>query len=315
MGEVRKNNFPFFISMKIVREALEFERGKSPKSSIGIGLKAKIENYLEEEHKLDYLAPGALQYILEDSELDRETRESWAKFILQEGYDWDENELYELFQQQINVPDNLPLGEKSVDDVNLIKTKEGWEIQFSGWADFAKYFDDHKEFIGELLEGDAWTYFEDSGEYIDISDILYYLDIKLDVDLSDLRKKFIEYGGKENISDEEMLEAISEEDEYQDLAKAIKIAAGSAQSDANEGAAFNHVNKIIVDHFELSNIEWDTDKNMYVAHITDKGVERLLAAAYLEEERPTYDEPYAGYMADWDKDSFEMELENQLDSL
>jgi hypothetical protein len=300
--------------MKIVREALEFERGKSPKSSIGIGLKAQIENYLDENHDLDYLAPGALQYILEDSELDRETREAWAKFILQEGYDWDENELYELFQQQINVPENLPLGEKSFDDVKLIKAPEGWEIQFGGWEDFAKYFNDNKEFLGELLGGDAWTYFEDSGEYIDFSDIIYYIE-RNNVDLSELRQKFIEYGGEEDTSDSEMLEVISEDDEYQDLVGAIKTAGGSAQGNANEGAAFNHVKKIIVDHFELSNIEWDTDKNIYVAHITDKGVERLLAAAYLEEEQPEYNESYAGYMADWDKDSFEMELENQLDSL
>lgn len=302
--------------MKIVREALEFERGKSPKSAIGVGLKAQIEEYLEEEHQLDYLAPGALQYILEDSELDRDTREAWAKFILQEGYDWDENELYELFQQQIDVPSNLPLGEKSFDDVKLIKTPEGWEIQFRGWEAFAKYFGNNAygKFLEELLGGDAWNYFEDSGEYISISDIAHFIDQK-DVDLSEFREKFVEYGGDETLSNEEMFETIEEDEEFGELVQALQFAGGGASASANEGAAFKHVKRIILNHFEISNVEWDSDKELYDAHITNKGVERLLAAAYLEEEQPRYDEPQYGYMADWDKDSFEMELENQLSNL
>lgn len=302
--------------MKLVKEYIEFERGKSPKSAMGIGLKSQIENYLDENHDLDYLAPGALQYILDDSELDRDTREGWAKFILQEGYDWDENELYELLQQQIDVPSNLPLGEKAFDDVKLIKTKEGWEIQFGGWEAFAKYFDnkDHHGFLEELLGGDAWTYFAYSGEYMDLSDIIYFIE-QNEVDLSELREKFIKYGGEETLSDEEMFEAIEEGEEFEELVQALKFAGGGTQGNANEGAAFNHSKKVILNHFEIGDAEWDDDKEVYDAHITNKGVERLLASAYLEEEQPEYIEPYAGYMADWDKDTFEMELENQLSSI
>jgi len=300
--------------MKIIREYIEFERGKTPQSAMGLGLKGKIDQWLDENYNMDYDQPGALEAILGDSELEKETREAWTKFMLSQGYDWDENELYEMFQQQIDVVGNLPLGEKKFDDVKLINTKEGWEIQFGGWEDFAKYFDgDYEKYLEEVLGGDAWTYFEDSGEYIELSDIIDFIKSN-EIDLSDLKKKFIEYGGGD-LSDEEMLEIISDDDEFSDLAKSLKYAAGGAQGNSNESAAFNHIKGIIINHFGLSNIEWDTDHVVYDAHITKDGVENLIQCAYLKEKQPKYNEPQYGYMSDWDKESFEMELENQLEGL
>ena len=182
-----------------VYENINFERGLDPQKSMGIGIEGQIKKYLD-EYNYDLDTPGALEQILGDSTLEKEKKEAWTKYLLHQGYDWDENELYEMFQQQIDVVGNLPLGEKLFEKIKLKNTRQGWEIEFDEWSDFASYFDEknYTEYIEKILSGDSWNYFEDTGKYIDISDIIYYIENN-NINLFNFRKIFIDYGGNNNL--------------------------------------------------------------------------------------------------------------------
>jgi len=314
MGEVRKNSFPHFYKMKLVREYIEFERGQSPQSSMGIGLKSQIENYLEEEFNIDYGAPGSLGDILEDSNLDRETREKWAKFMLSQGYDFDENEYYELRQQQIDVLDNIPELDKEYNGIKLRKRGDTYTIKFD-WNDFAAFFGDtgHEEFFQDILTGDGWKYFENNSYKTYSKEEIEGFIVDNDIDEDPLIEKFEEYGGKDV---EEMWDQIFDKnlENFEDIRNALQVAAANATASAEEGESWKGLKKSIENWYDLGEPKYLDQEDTYEATVSKQGAERIMDYYYQEEEPIKHREPEY-YMADWDPGTFQQELENQLESI
>lgn len=314
-GTIRRLKTRFRILQRNeINEALEFERGKSPKSSIGIGLKSQIENYLEEEFNIDYGAPGSLGDILEDSNLDRETREKWAKFILSEGYDFDENEYYELRQQQIDVLDSIPELDKEYNGIKLRKRGDTYTIKFD-WSDFSTFFgyNDHEEFYMDVLNGDGWKYFEDNSYKTYSREEIEGFIVDNDIDEEPLIEKFEEYGGKDA---EEMWDQIFDKDleDFEDIRNALQVAASNTTAIAEEGESWKGLKKSIENWYDLGEPKYLEQENTYEARISKQGAERIMDYYYQQENPIDHREPEY-YMADWDPATFQQELENQLESI
>jgi len=300
--------------MKLVREYIEFERGKSPQSSMGIGIKAQIEKYLGEEHDQSINNIGVLEDILEDSNLDRETREKWTKYILSQGYDFDENEYYELRQQGIDVLDNIPELDKEYNGIKLRKRGDTYTIKFD-WLDFSTFFgdNDHQAFFQDVLSGDGWKYFEDNSYKTYSREEIESFIVDNDIDEEPLIEKFEEYGGKDV---EEMWEQIYDKDieDFEDIRNALQVAAANTTASAEEGESWKGLKKSIENWYDLGEPKYLEKEDIYEARISKQGAERIMDFYYNAEEPIKHTEPEY-YMADWDPATFQTELENQLENI
>lgn len=302
--------------MKIVRESISnFERGQSPKTAIGIGLKTQIEKYLEEEFSSSYGDPGTLAEILDNSELDKETREKWAIFILSEGYNFDENEWYELRQQGIDVLDIIPELDRQYYDIQLRKRGNDHRIRFS-WEDFAKFFgkEDYEEYFQDILMGDGYKYFDNNSYRTYKQEEIEGFVADNDVDESELIEKFEEYGGEDI---EEMWNQIYDTDyseEYGEIKNAIQKAAENTQASAEEGEAWKGIKKSIEDWYDLGVPKYNEKEEVYEATISKQGAERIMDY-YYQEDQPIHHREPDFYYGEWDKDTFQMELNEKLSEI
>ncbi len=298
--------------MKIVRENINFERGLDPKKSMGLGLKAQIEKYMNEKYGLDYGSIGFLENILEDSDLDRKTREKWIKYILSEGYDFDYSEWYEMRQQQIDVLDIIPELDKELNVIKLRKRGNNYSIKFSDWADFAEFFDNNEMFgfFSKVLNGDAFSFFEDNSyQNYKREDIEGFI-ADNDIDETLLIDKFEELGGADV---EEMWDEIWEDPDFERIKDALQIAAGNATASAEESESRKGLRKSIDDWYDLGKENWDEKTQEYTATVSKQGAERLLDYYFLGENGIEHREPEF-YSANWDPGTFQDELENQLEN-
>ena len=79
----------------LVRESIKFERGLNPKQAMGVGIASQIAEYAED--LTDWEVVGT---IIEDSDLEVETKKTWINHLLKtnpEKYDFDEYRIMENF--------------------------------------------------------------------------------------------------------------------------------------------------------------------------------------------------------------------------
>lgn len=196
-----------------ILEVQNFERGPMSKETLGIGLEATINEFME-EHSGEQ--PGSWVYdILDNSnlELDTETRKKWAQFLItmpkKYATEADENLYYVLKQNNIEWIPYLPI---MGNDFGYTVEGDKYYLHFGAWLDFRDLFDSQSrdvslEFIGDVLCGeDSYEHFErDMEEYEDITQSGWYLSKTVEKGnvpaLEDLKTTAIEMGASpENVT-------------------------------------------------------------------------------------------------------------------
>lgn len=310
--------------MKIVRESLSFERGKDPKKAMGVGLTAQIENWFRDNYEREP-NEDLVHLIMNDDELDRDTKEEWVKHLVSSGYPFDEQAIEDSFSYNIDLVEYIPDGWKnSFHSLEIYKNSGNFFVAFDGWEDWADFVqpdnDRVEDYVSSVLSGDSYQYFEQyEYDYIDSDSINYFIEGKEDKinSLAYLRDLY-EYKAKEEDREileesEDMIEDIFEN--YDELASALQRALLSAMESANESAAYNKMKKEIEDHYELRDVKWDDNKKQWIAQIPVDGLERIMDSYWWGERRWEHKEPYNGYMADPNVETFDVELDNQLSNV
>jgi len=302
----------------IVRESISFERGSDPLKAARLGMEQQIKQWFRDNYDQEPEDRQLIYDILNDSELDADTKEKWSLFLVSKGYGWDYEEWAEMMQRNIDFLPVIPDGyERQLNDLHLIRKEGKNYIQFNGWEDWADHVEEgrdiSKESIQSILAGDALEYF-DSDWSPDVRDSIDFI-LRNEEAVKMIREKFIEIEGDPEIASnpEEMMEAICDEEDFQELKDAISYSIASAQASADESEAYNKIKGALMDHFHISEPQWTGD--MYVAEVSNDGLSKLLDSKFDNNERLSYTPPYYGYQGDITDDTFNMELENRLSDI
>ena len=301
--------------MKIVRESINFERGQDPKTAMGVGLQAQIDNWLDETYNMNWGQPGSIEAIGEDEELDKETKGKWIKHILSTGYEFDENEWYILGQLKIDALDYIPEIDKDLNDIHLRKRGDNYTINFD-WEDFATFFSesDMEEFFQDILSGDGYKYFDDNSYKTYTQEEIEGYVSENDIDQSELIDKFEEYGGE---NPEEMWDQIYDQErseEFGEIKNILQVVAANTTASAEEGESWTGLKKSIHNWYDMEEPKWLEDKETFEASISKQGAKRLMDYYYNQENAIEHREPEY-YSADWDKGTFESELSDRLSDI
>ena len=305
----------------LVRESIKFERGLNPKQAMGVGIASQIAEYAED--LTDWEVVGT---IIEDSDLEVETKKIWINHLLKtnpEKYDFDENAMYWFddnnFDYLTPLPNDYPFTISR--NLDLIKKDGQWITAFDGWEDWTDLFTTHKvskEFITGVLGGDAYQFFESSDSFTKDEKIKFITDNINQIPVwSYLEDLYIELGGEEdrgNIEDE--INTIYSNEEFENLRDSIDRAFMDADESARENEAFKDLKKAIVDHYELGTEGYDDKSNTYRVNTTITGADKLAKAATLGSDYyidyfPSRDD----YWAEMDVEYFNESLQNHLESL
>ena len=314
--------------MRIVRESISFERGLDPKSAMGLGLTKRIEQWYQDAYDMEP-SEGMLGVIMEDDELDKETKQEWTKHLISSGYEFDSDAVGASFSNSIDLVEYLPNGwTESIHSLELQKKNGKFYVIFDGWDEFSdfelKQHNQDKEYTYKVLSGDAWDYFDNfDNAWVDADSVQNFIKNNKDQikSLGYLRDLY-QYKAEDNERDyvefeddiDELIDDIWDNDIYEDLKSALQIAGGVAYANAQEGEAYRYIIKEIQKHYELGDAKWDDHRKRYTSQISVDGVERLLDSYYFGDRSWEHSPPYNGYMPDWNVEAFEMELQNQLEN-
>jgi len=300
--------------MKIVRESISFERGQDPLRATRLGLEQQIKEWFREAYDREPTDGELIFDILNDDELDNETKEKWTLFLVSKGYSWDYEEWAEMMNKKIPFIPAIPDGyEMHLNDLHFSKKHGKNYIKFSGWEDWADHMEEgreiSKESIVSILSGDAFEHLE-SDYHPDIRESSDFISKNVEA-IKMIQEKFIEMGGDtELIKDpDEMLDVICDDSDYEELEDAISYAMASAQALADESEAYTKIKKALIDHFEIDEPQWSGD--IYVADISDEGLSKLLDSKF-DKNGLSYSPPYYGYQGDITDDMFIQELDSKL---
>lgn len=307
----------------IVREALNFERGLDPKTSMKIGLEGRIKNWYFERYEADddNWKDTIIHDILEDTggiedpKLDEETKKKWIEFLISIGCHFGEEDWYELKNLEVDIIENLPDQEKEIGDLILIKSKNNLSIAFSSWLDWSDLISERntsKEFINKVLEGDDFDIFDYDLDTYSLDDVLNFINQnKFKVSFEEIKEKYLEFGGeKEEIS--EIFEDLEDDDRFEEIKYAILNSAANTASYADEEAALKDIKRWIINTYDLSEEYWDENKSVYICGIKENGAYKLLSVYYNYNYPEVYYPPQGGYNGNWDIKTFNEELENKL---
>jgi hypothetical protein len=311
-----------------ISEALGFERGLTPKQSMGIGLEEQIRNFLDERTSS---SPSLwISYLLSegtDEELDRETRKKWIEFLLTKPMyvtDLGEEEYYNLKEWGIEWIPYVPLANK---DFKYKKLGTKYILDFHGWEDFSPCFDYDRElseeFVQAVLSGDAFDQFEyDLSGFKDITDLSWALNRELKKRkkipaLEDIKRIAIALGGNpENMEDlDQLFDEISTNEDLSELDEAISFAFEESQQSADEHEAYTKLKEAIQKHFGIEEGKWigEGEKAYYRAPISFEGLHKLAFCLATNEEQIKYSHPYGGYSGDISAETFNDAMYNKLE--
>lgn len=308
--------------MKIVRESISFERGKDPKSSMGIGIEGSIRNWYKKVHDAPELGDHIILDILQDNELEREVKEKWVRYLISKGYSWDYEEFSEMIGWSIDFSDVIPDGWKSyILNFEVFKKNGQFYVEFSDWGDWAQTFDTSNdispEFIESVLSGDSWEYFENVGEYdYSAQDAIHMIETsqKEIPSYSYLEDLYIEMGGnKDNLGNvEAVISDIWQNDDFSKLKNSIELALDETSMLASEHAAYKDIKSKLEDHFDMGKVEWDNKKMEFTVPISEDGFMNLLNISFEGDNKIYYRSPDYGYMGTAKTEDFNQALDNQL---
>lgn len=315
-----------YYSMKIVRESISFERGKDPKSAMGIGIEGAIKNWYKEEHDAPELGDQIILDILEDNELERDVKAKWVRYLISKGYRWDYEEFSEMVGWSIDFTDVIPDGWRSyILDFEVFKKNDQFYVEFSDWGDWAQAFDTDNdtspEFIQSVLSGDdSFPFFETFGEYeYSAQDAIHIIESNLQKipSYSYLEDLYIEMGGnKKNLGDvEAVISDIWEDSDFDKLKNSIELALDEASMLASENAAYKDIKRELDDHFDIGREIWDEKNNTFTVPISEDGFMKLLNISFEGEDRIYYRSPDYGYIGDPRAEDFDQALESQLSNI
>jgi len=323
-----------------IDEAINFERGLSPKTSMSIGIKEKIRAFMEEfgnnteEHWLSDLIQQNLQSDWIDS-FDDETRIAWINYLLKTPGEWlrnlDENDYIQMKEEGIEWIPYIPI---PGNDFKYQLIGNNYTIKFSGWEEFSTYFDTAKdlsfEFIENVLSGDAHDDFYYDSDAYSITDLGWHIQRIINKGekvpaIDDLKEKAIELGGNpENMETiDDLLQEINDNDDLHDLRQAVLFAFLDAQESADESAAYKSLIKAIQKWYEIGEGEWKevgTASNIsnipiMVAPISKKGLEKLFYTIMTGDDKIRYYPPDQGYNGDISKDDINDAIYNKIEDL
>jgi len=310
---------------RFVNEAQNFQRGQTPKKSIGIGLKEIINKWLEDE--LDTSLEGdpswAIEHILEN-DLDNNTKKTWIEYLISINHDdnnWDEND-YESFKSY----DIKPLSaisngyKKEFDGIYISKNNDRWQVAFSDDSEFINFYkegDWSKDAMEKLLEGDAYNIFfvgPVDFPYDDAKRFIIDNENTIDkVSIETIKNIYVSLGGDESDNLNQILDNIEDDENYGRLKFSILLAITEADANAREGRAFQAIRESINDFCEI-NVEFSQKAQRYEGTISEEGVRKLMEFHYMEEEG--WEAPYShdDYSGDIDINSLGEYLQNELEN-
>jgi hypothetical protein len=313
----------------VVRESLDFERGLTPKQSLGIGIEETIRNFLDDKTSS---SPSLwISYLLNEGreeELDRETRDKWIKFLITKpeyNKDLDENDYLELAYREIEW---IPYAPFKDDNFKYKFTENSYVLYFKDWGNFADYFDTtsrdvNSQFIEAVLSGDGSYEYFDYGvrEYKDITDFAWPINRVLQKGkqipaIKDLKDKAIEMGADPNKTEtiDDLLEEIQENEDLSDLCDAVRFAYSEATALADESEAYMDLQRAIKKHYHIGDAKYDESKEFFVAPCDFEGIKLLSFTLATGEDKIEYNPPQS-YSGDMTMEDINDSLINKLDDL
>jgi hypothetical protein len=309
----------------IIRESIQnFQRGQEPIKAMGVGLEKVISDFMEEktssspEHFITYLLTEGTE-----EELDNKTRKTWIEFLIKfpkYNKSLDENDYYELKQRNIHWIPYVPLADL---DFSYEVKGDKYFLSFSEWVYFSNYFEESrdvdKEFIEDVLKGDAYRWFNNYDDnFHDITDFTHEIE-KMEKKgplfiLETVKNMAIKMGADpEDINTtENLFYIINENEDLEELRSAIQLALSETAAIADEDDAFKELTKAIRKEYNMGEVE--SINNSYVAEISLPGLEKLSYTLATNDEKIIWYPPQ-DFDGDWDKDTFENSLENRLDDI
>jgi hypothetical protein len=317
-------------------EAINFERGLSPKTSMSIGIKEKIRAFMEEfgnnteEHWLSDLIQKNLHSDWSDS-LDDEARIAWINYLLKTPGEWlknlDENDYVQMKEEGIEWIPYIPIPGNDF-RYQRMGVGDNYLLKFNGWEEFSSYFDTGRdlslEFIENVLSGDAHDDFYYDSDAFDVTDLGWHVQRIINKGeevpaMKDLKEKAIEMGGNpENMETvDDLLEEINNNDDLHDLRQAVLFAFMDAQESADESAAYRSLINAIQKWYEIGEGKWHESggTEIFVAPITKKGLEKLFYSIMTGDDKIKYYPPDHGFNGDITKDDINDALYNKIEDL
>lgn len=327
--------YPEYLDIKIdidgnvLSEALNFERGLTPKQSLGIGIEETIRNFLDDKTSSSpSLWIGYLLHEGTDEELDRETRNKWIRFLITKpeyNKDLDENDYFELKDREIEW---IPYAPFKDDSFKYKFTGNSYILYFNDWGNFADYFDTTSrdvspQFIEAVLSGeDTYEYFDyDTREYKDITDFASHINRILNKGkqipaIKDLKDKAIAMGADPDKMEtvDDLLEEIQENEDLSDLCDAVRFAYVEAMELADESEAYRDLQRAIQKHYHIGEAKFNKRYEMYVAPCDFEGIKLLSFTLATKEDKIKYYPPQS-YSGDMTMEDINDSLANKLDDL
>jgi hypothetical protein len=298
---------------KKIYESLNFERGQNPKKSMKIGTEERILDWYREAYD-EEPSSDLISVILEDDQLDDETKYSWAEFLVKDGYDWEADDYPNIIGNHFNPIDHVQPGWRSdIGDLQVRKTSTGFQVVFDEYTDWSDFIGEgnnqiYKQFIDALLAGDAFEYFYGNGEQDKDYIIRFIKEHKNELPAWEDVLSIYGYDGEV----EEVINDIWENEDYEKLKTEIENAADDADSSAREGEARKDLFKELEKHYELGQVNFDHQKRIYIQEISKDGVNKLFDSFFTGDNKMDYFGRRDGYWAEWDPEYFDSTLYDKI---
>ncbi len=290
---------------------------------MNIGIAGQIARY--EEDSPDGIFDWALiNHIIDDSDLQGDTKKSWINHLLEtdpDKYELDENSMYWFDDNNFDYLTPLPNGHSwnITPGLSLVKEDGQWLAAFDNWSDWSELFMNNQKvshvFIVQVLMGDAYNFF-DVDPHMSEDEIANFIkgNLKQIKSWSYLEDLYIEEGGEEDRGNvEKTISVIYSDEKFEEIKRSIDNALMSADMSAREGEAFKNLKEAIVDHFELGTEEYLETSEVYKVNTTITGADKLAKASKIGSDNYIdYLPPRDDYWAEMDPTYFSEELENNL---
>lgn len=256
--------------------------------------------------------------------------ETDAPINLSEFFD-DNIDLKEFYKTEFNTNIFVTLATSLPQGVGFNMDKDNNYLSVDSWSSFKELFDDeYQEFIGNVLDGMGREYFEHYESltydgYIDIPDKnLTELIAGIKKHISDndivLENEFID---SELNTLSKLYDYAKNDDELEFIWNSIDLAYTNAQETADENDAYEQIINLIINKFNITDINWDNDKDCYsmdikdgVLYTFDNYIHDYDEEIIEDDEifKIKYESPYYGYSGDINNVDFADEIINQMDS-
>jgi hypothetical protein len=293
----------------------KFAEDSDPIRDMKIGVAKQIEEYIEEHDednsvKSGYLTPAV--FILGENNINEETKKVWIEYILSQDNEdlseWNEDDIINMRDIGIKFFPNLK--HLPYADIQLKGYKDGkYTISATDWEDFSEFFKDNREIdeksIKTILSGESWELFEPYVDFDSFRDILDNFDKDEAKKVFNVLKPLCNQRTSKTKSVKEITELfylIEHEGDLDDLKNAISNSAATTVAFGQEGEAFKELTQAIERKYQLTRI--DSDSPTLHFSITQKGLDFLFLANWLEEHKIDYYPPQYGWQGDFNVDEF-----------